>query len=316
VNDPTLLWGSADLMRAMDQLGIGEAETTAKLPAAFMTPSSVSDGADRPRIALQVVEDADRDFAIDLFKTSYRKYTHDYHGTATVYAPDGAEVARADVRTSGLKRFRLSVAADGQTGVYTVLITVDDPWHWTLDTLEFDLTAGAHVVRVCPRYDREYLDAVCIARAGEYFPTLQGDPPVGSMILQPEDGTLDEGYEVVDWVGALGGKAIRSTTTDLRDDGPWATIAFEVAEAGRYRFFARVWKGYADLLTVQIDDQEPFQCKQSHDMDGNAYPVWSIATTLGEDAVVKPFCNVGKYNMGAYTTEALKDHPALHGGTR
>lgn len=46
-------------------------------------------------------------------------------------------------------------------------------------------------------------------------------------------------------------------------------------------------------------------------MDANAYPVWSIATTLGEEAVVRPYCEVGKYNMGEYTGEALLPHPAL-----
>lgn len=311
VNDPTLLWGSADLVRAMDQLGIDEPEMSANLPAAFMSPGRVSEGRDRPTIAFQVVANEDRDFAIELFKTAYRKYTHDYRGAATVYAPDGAEVASADVRMSGLRRYRLDVPADGQTGVYTVIVTVDDPWRWTLDALEFELGAGAHTVRVCPRYDREFIDAVCIAKAGEYFPTLDGDPPAGSVILQAEDGEMEPGYEIVEWADALGGKAIRATTTDRRDDGPWVTIPFEVPEAGRYRFFARVWKPYADLLNVQIDDQEPFQCKQSHDMDANAYPVWSIATTLGEEAVVRPYCEVGKYNMGEYTGEALLPHPAL-----
>jgi hypothetical protein len=212
---------------------------------------------------------------------------------------------------SGLRRYRLEVPADGQTGVYTVLVTVDDPWHWTLDTVEYDLEAGEHTIRACSRYDREYLDAICIAPAGDYFPTLDGDPPADAVILQPEDGQLDPAYEVVDWVDALGGKAVRATTTDSRDDGPWATMRFTITEPGRYRVFARVWKPYADLLNVQIDDQEPLQCKQTHDMDGNAYPAWSIGTTLGEDAIVRPYCEVGKYNMGAYTTEALQEHPAL-----
>lgn len=311
VNDPTLLWGSADLIRAMSELDIPEPDLTARLPAAFMTPSSVSDGADRPTIALQVVADEDRDFAIELFKSNYRKYTHDYRGSVTVHAPDGAEVARADVRTSGLRRYRLDVPADGQTGVYTVIITIDDPWRWTLDALDFELEAGEHVVRICPRYDRLYIDAISIAPAGEYFPTLHGDPPAGALILQAEDGEMEDGYEVVEWVDALGGRAVRATSTARRDDGPWLTLRFEVAEAGTYRFFARVWKPFADLLNMRINDGEPVECKQSHDMDANAYPVWSIATTLGEDAVVMPYCDVGRFNMGAYNPENLLPHPVL-----
>jgi hypothetical protein len=310
VSDPTLLWGSADLIRAMHERGIQEPEMTARLPAAFMTPSAIS--VDRPAIALQVVAGEDRDFAIGLFKTSYRKYTHDYRGTATVYAPDGAEVARTAVEASGLRAYRLEVPADGQTGVYTVVIAIDDPWRWTLDALEFDLEAGRHTVSVCSRYDRLYIDAVCIARAGEYFPTLHGDPPAGSVILQAEGGDAGPDWEVVEWVGALGGGAVRATTTGDRDDGPWLTIPFEVEEAGRYRFFARVWKPYADLLNVRINGGEPFQCTQTHDMDANAYPVWSVATTLGEEAVVRPYCTppTGR-TMGPYTPEALQPHPAL-----
>ena len=311
VNDPTLLWGSADLLRAMDQLGIPEPDLSAKLPETFMTPSRIGANADRPKIALQVIEDADRAFAIDLFKTSYRKYNHAYEGTAIVYAPDGTEVTSAPVRMDGLQRYRLEVPADGQTGVYAVTITVDDPWYWSVDALDFDLEAGEHTIRLCTRYDRQYIDAICIARAGEYFPTLHGDPPAGSLILQVEDGEMEPGMEVVEWVDALGGGAVRATTAEDGDNGPWVTLNFEVPEAGRYRFFARTWKSYADLINVQIDDQEPFQCKQTHDMDGNPYPSWSIATTLGEDAIVQPYLDLGKYNMGAYNPTALLPHPAL-----
>ena len=46
-------------------------------------------------------------------------------------------------------------------------------------------------------------------------------------------------------------------------------------------------------------------------MDGNPYPSWSIATTLGEDAIVQPYLDLGKYNMGAYNPTALLPHPAL-----
>jgi len=312
VTDPTLLWGSADLVRAMREVGVAEPTLTAKLPGAFMTPPPSDSPVrrfDRPAIAFQVNEAADGPFVIELFKTSYRKYTHDYEGTARLYAPDGALLQELAVRTSGLRKYALQVPADGKTGTYLVVITVDDPWRWSLDQLDFELAAGEHLLRVCPRYDREYVDAVCIARAGEYFPTLQGDPPAGSMILQVEDGRLPESYEVVGWHDALGGQAVRATQAP-GDDGPWIELRFAVEQAGTYRFFARSWKGYADLLNVQIDDGPPVQCKQSHDMDGNAYPVWSIATSLGEDAIV-PYCVVGKYNLGTFDFATLRPHPAL-----
>lgn len=314
VTDPTLLWGSADLLRAMREVGIAEPTLTARLPGAFMTPppaDSPLSRFDRPAIAFQVNEAQDGPFAIELFKSSYRKYTHDYEGTARLYAPDGAPVQELPVRTSGLRKYALAVPADGQTGTYLVVITVDDPWRWSLDQLDFELAAGEHVLRVCPRYDREYIDAVCIARAGEYFPTLQGDPPPGSMILQAEDGALPESYEVVAWHDALGGRAVRAVQAP-GDDGPWVELRFTVDQPGTYRFFARSWKGYADLLNVQIDDGPPVQCKQSHDMDANPYPVWSVATSLGEDAIV-PYCVVGRGNLGPFDFATLQPHPALEG---
>ncbi len=313
VADPTLLWGSGDLLRAMSELGIEEPKLTARLPGTFMT-SPTDDtrlqGFDRPTIALQVVEEQDQAFEVMLFKTSYRKYTHNYRGSARLVAPDGTLVAETEVRAGGLRRFGLAAPADGQTGVYTVLISIDDPWRWTLDQLDFELEAGGHLLRVWPRYQREYVDAVCIARAGEYFPTLQADPPPGSLILQVEDGHMAPNYETVQWNEALGTGAVRA----LAGPGPNAAIEipFAVDEPGTYRFFARVWKGYADLLNVAIDDGDPLLCKQTHDMDGNCYPVWSIATTLGEDAVV-PYCNVVKNNMGTYDPSALRPHPALEG---
>ena len=312
ITDPTLLWGSADLLRAMREVGIAEPALTAKLPGAFMTappPDSPLRRFDRPAIAFQVNEAQDGPFAIELLKTSYGKYTHDYEAAARLYAPDGALVQELAMRTRGLRTYALQVPADGQTGTYLMVITVDDPWRWTLDQLDLELDAGEHTLRICPRYDREYLDAVCIARAGEYFPALQGDPPAGSMILQAEDGRLPEGYEVVGWNDALGGRAVRALASP-GDDGPSIELPFTVEQAGTYRFFAREWQGYADLLNVQIDDGPRLQCKQSHDMKGNPYPVWSIATTLGEDAIV-PYCIVSRANLGQFDHSTLRPHPAL-----
>lgn len=312
VTDPTLLWGSADLVRAMREVGVAEPVLTAKLPGAFMTPAPADSPLshfDRPVIAFQIKEAQDGPFSIELFKSSYRKYTHDYEGTARLYAPDGALMQELPVRTSGLRKYALAIPADGKTGTYLVVITVDDPWRWSLDQLDFELAAGEHVLRVCPRYNREYLDAVCIARAGEYFPTLQDDPPPGSMILQAEDGALPDSYEVVAWHDALGGRAVRAVQPP-GDGGPAVELRFTIEQPGTYRFFARSWKGYADLLNVQIDDAPPVQCKQSHDMDSNPYPVWSIATSLGEDAIV-PYCVVGKYNLGTFDFATLQPHPAL-----
>ncbi len=306
VTDPTLLWGSADLVRAMDQLGMREPELTSTLPGVFMTTPTeewVGSKLPLPSIALQVTEEQDQDFSVMLFKRCYRKYTHDYRGTARLHAPDGTLVGEHSVIASGLRRYSFDVPADGQTGVYTIIITLDDPWKWTLNQIDFELAAGEHVLRFNTRYDREFVDAVCLAPAGSYFPTLQGDPPPEAMIFEAEDGTLPDGGVTVPSESAHGGLAVRCLGGEKAG---FIEVPFTVAEAGTYRFFARVWKGYADLVNVTVDDQEPKLCKTTHDMDANCYPAWSVATTLGEEAVV-PSWVVGKYNLAVFDATAIVD---------
>ncbi|MBT3379332.1 MAG: hypothetical protein HN406_27275, partial [Lentisphaerae bacterium] len=310
VADPTLLWGSADLLRAMSELGMREQAPTATLPLVVMSPSSKDSPlptSDRPTIAFQVVAAEDRPFTVMLFKGAYRKYTNDYHGHATLFAPDGAPVAEKAVRTSGLRRYRFDVPADGKAGVYTLIVNIDDPWRWTLDQIDFELTAGPHTLRVRPRYDREYMDAFCLAKAGSYFPTLNSTPPPEAIIVQAEDGILPIDADIVARHGAQGGKAVRFHTQRSEDA---IQIPFEIPEAGTYRFFARRWKGYADLLNVSVDDQPEALCKQTHDMDGNTYPAWSVNTSLGEDTVV-PVWHPGTRRVHTYDATKLLPCPAL-----
>jgi len=310
VNDPTLLWGSADLVRVMGELGLNEAGTTATLPMVFLPPIG-EDGpfssCDRPTMAFQVVEDRDQPFTVTLFKGSYRKYTHDYRGVARLYGPDGALLGEQAVRTSGLRRYRFDVPADGRTGAYTLIVGIDDPWRWTLDQIGFELAAGKHVLKVRPRYNREVMDAFCLTEAGAYFPGLGGEPPSGAVMLQAEAARVPENYVALSLVGTLGGRALRMTSNGK---GESLEIPFEVARPGTYRFFARVWKPYADLLNVAIDDQPEVLCKQTHDMDGNAYPAFSVGTSLGEQAVV-PCWRIIKRNFAAYDPSPLRDTPAL-----
>lgn len=310
VADPTLLWGSADLVRAMTELGMREEELTATLPLVVMTPvpeDSPMPRLDRPAIAFQVVADQDQPFIVMLFKGAYRKYTNDYHGTARLLAPNGTLVGEQPVQTSGLRKYRFDVPADGQTGAYTLIVSIDDPWRWTLDQIDFELAAGKHTLKVRPRYDREFMDAFCLAEAGSYFPTLAGEPPPSAMIFQAEAGKLPESAEVIEVVGALNGKAVRMCVE--RSDFA-IEIPFEIPKAGTYRFFARVWKGYADLLNVVIDDQPEVLCKQTHDMDGNPYPAWSVNTDLGEEAVVQVW-HEGTRKVRAYDPSRLRPCPAL-----
>lgn len=310
VTDPTLLWGSADLLRAMDELGMREQELTATLPLVVMSPvpkDSPMPRLDRPAIAFQVIAEQDRPFTVMLFKGAYRKYTNDYHGNARLFAPDGTLVGEQPVQTSGLRTYRFNVPADGQTGVYTLIVSIDDPWRWTLDQIDFKLTAGRHMLKVRPRYDREFMDAFCLAEAGSYFPALGKEPPPSAMIFQAEGGQLPENAEVIELAGALNGRAVRMCVE--HSDGA-IEIPFDIPKAGTYRFFARVWKGYADLLNVTIDDQPEVLCKQTHDMDGNPYPVWSINTDLGENAVV-PVWEQGTRKVRTYDPSGLHPCPAL-----
>ena len=310
VSDPTLLWGSADLLRLMTDLDLHEPRVTATLPRVFMTPAPEGSSVpvcSRPLILGQIREERDQPFSIMLFKASYRKYTHDYQGDATLFSPDGARMAQQQVRTSGLRRYQFDVPKDGKTGLYTVAIRINDPWRWTLDQIDFSLSAGQHVLKVWPRYNREVMDCFCLARAGTYFPTVAGEPPADAMIVQAEEGVLPDNFAIVAMEGAHGGRAVRMLRNS---EGSCVEHVFTVPNAGVYRFFARVWKGHADLLNVTIDDQPVALCKQTHDMDGNAYPVWSLGTTLGGDAVV-PSWQLLKRNFASYDPSNLVISPAL-----
>ncbi len=312
VTDPTLLWGSADLVRAMGECGITEPELTATLPAVFMTPPAEPPDHfpqfDQPTVVLQVNEEQDGPFTVALFKSSYHKYTHDYQGTAKLYAPEGKLVDERAVRTSGLRKYHFDVPRDGQTGLYTLLVSLDDPWRWTLTQLDFDLDAGRRTLQVRPRYDRLHIDCFCLAPAGEFFPTLHGEPPRDAIWLEAESDPVPPDYTVVPDASAQGGACIRSAKT-------WNEAnlerAFEVPEAGSFRFFARIWKPYADLLYVSVDDGEEHLVQQTHDMDGNAYPVWSIACTLGEDAVTPYWGDLPRRNMRPFNAAGIRATPAL-----
>lgn len=312
VTDPTLLWGSAGLVRAMAECGIPEPRLTATLPAVFMTPPAEPPDHfpqfDRPTVVFQVEQERDGPFTVALFKSSYRKYTHDYQGTAKLYAPDGKLIDERPVRTSGLRKYHFDVPRDGQTGLYTLLVSLDHPWRWTLTQLDFDLDAGRHTLQVRPRYDRLHIDCFCLAPAGEYFPTLHGQPPQDAIWLEAESHPLPPDYIVVPDASARGGACVRSARTRNPAN---LERPFEVFEGGSYRFFARIWKPYADLLYVSVDDGEEHLVQQTHDMDGNAYPVWSIAYSLGEQAIVPYWGDLPRRNMGPFNAAQMRATPAL-----
>ena len=125
-----------------------------------------------------------------------------------------------------------------------------------------------------------------------FFPWLSQEFPPGTLRLEAESAPLASDYGVFENPAATERLYVRSRVS--RNAEPMR-YAFRVppgpggaSEAPRaYRFFARVWKPYADLLNVSVDDGPAVTAGQVHDMDGNTYPVWSVGTSLGDDAVVR-----------------------------
>ena len=315
VNDPTLMWGSSDLVTAMRWLDIPGPAVAQTLPGVFMTeraePSPLVPPQTRPTITFQVTEDTDQSFTVHLFKGCYRKYTAAYHGVAKLYDPDGEMAAQQPVSTEGLQEFTFAVPKDGKTGVYTLQVVLDDIWRWTVTDASFDLTPGTHVLTVAPRYSRLWFDRFMLVPDAAYFPWLDETPPHDAIVLEAESAPLAKGYEILMHPDASGGRCVRRAVRHKNEAMRYDFSVPPHQGARRFRLFARIWKPYADLLNVRMDDQPAMLIQQTHDMDGNVYPVWAIGTSLGEDAVVRYWERVIPGKPSRYSAKYLKPAKAF-----
>ena len=292
VNDPTLLWGSADLVRAMHERSLSEPVVVQTLPLVYMNqPSGVTTPLPphtRPTVYLQVVEASDQDFTISLFKGCYSKYTTNYHSTATLYDPEGQVVGRQRAGTEGLRELKFAVPKDAKTGVYTVEVALDYVWRWSLEDVAFELAPGDHVLKVASRYDQLCLDQLLLVPGLTYFPSRGGRFPEGSILFEAENGRLADGYEGFENPAASERLYVRSAVSRnaAAISYPFSVPRGEDPTGKRtYRLFARLWKPAPDLLTAAVDDQPTVELQQLHDMDANTFPLWSVATSLGDGAV-------------------------------
>ncbi len=308
VNDPTLLFGSADLVMAMHELKIDEPTIAAVHPMAFMPSSNagqplapeVTDSA----ITFQVVEKEDRDFEVHLFKGCYRKYTVAFTGKATLFGPDGTPIETVPVRCDGLRHVVLRGPADGQTGVYTVRVSLSDIWRWTVQDMTFELTPGKHTLEVASRYDRQWLDKLVLTPHPGEFPWEVDALSEQAIVMEAEDYPAT-GFDVFKHPGASGGKYVRRV-----DPGADTRQRFTFTVPGnrpvRYRLHARTFKPRADLLNLWMDGGKARLLYQVHDMDPNTYPIWSVNCTLGPDAVLRYWETPRPGRPGVYTTEHLR----------
>ncbi|MCE5237845.1 hypothetical protein LLH23_05075 [bacterium] len=312
LSDPTLLSGSADLVRGMQEAGIAEPRVRDSLPSVTMTPWL--EGADklpqydRPTIVFQVNEAQDQAFEVVLFKSSLRKYTDDCRGRATLHAPDGKAVGEQPVHTGGMNKFHFAVPADGQTGLYTLVVSLDDYWRWTLAQVDVDLKAGTHVLGLRPRYDRIFLDQLCVAKAGGFFPTLMAQPGPEAVMIEAETGPLPPDFVLVKDAFASGGVCVRATKGD---SGSTLERTFSVPADGTYRLFARIWKPQSDLLNVTVDGQGQYVLQGVHDMDNNTFPTWSLGCSLGDGSIARYWLGEPVRNAAPYSAAYVKPTPAL-----
>jgi hypothetical protein len=285
INDPTFLWGSADLLRGMRDSGMSFSNHTSTSQDVAFTPVSVPDSPLAvfacPVLAFQFTEEADRDFTVRMYNRPYRKYSGKYRGRAMVTAPDGTLVGHCPIRTDGFRNASITVPRDGQTGVYSVFIALQDYWRWTIQEIRFDLKQGENIISLQPRYDRMLIDAVCIAKPNTFNPfEAAGRNPADYQIIEAESGILPAGYLAFTDLYASQQRAVRKAGATVP-----MQLKVTVPEAGVYEFFARIWKGGPDLIEVSVNGGEAVNCTQVHDMENNDYTFWSVTTDLDKATV-------------------------------
>jgi hypothetical protein len=278
VNDPTLLCGSADMVKIMDELDIAPLQNSAELPWAFM-PSGLK------RVGImdfQVHENIDQDFIITLYKSSVFKYTLPYKGYATVFAPSGSEVMRKPVSNKGINIYSFSVPADRETGKYTLEIELNNIWQWTMEEKILHLKKGSNRLLVDTRYGHTGLDAVGLAPLGR-FPWIAEDTAY-IRVFQTETGKLPSGWQVFTHPGAYGQKYVRRLVSSAKQ----LELPVQAAADGSYRVYFRVWKPKADMIELQVTDVDTiYRIQQIHDMSTTAFPTWSLNSSLGVGSIAR-----------------------------
>lgn len=313
VNDPTFLWGSADLLRGMRDSGMPFSSRPSAGVDVALTPVTVPDSPLAvfacPVAAFQFTEKEDQDFSVLMYNRPYRKYSGLYRGRAIVAAPDGTLSGSCPIRTDGFRNAIIKVPRDGQTGLYTVFIALQDYWRWTIEEIRLELRQGENTIALHPRYDRILIDAVCVAKPNSFNPFAAyqaGAVPDGVRIIEAETAAITPGYLVFSDLQAGQQQAVRKA--GAREP---LQLKVDVPEAGTYEFFARIWKGGPDLIEVSANGGTPVNCAQVHDMDNNDYTFWSVTTTLADTPVTTAAATEASFkNMTAVFTDGSNLQPA------
>ncbi|MDD3127546.1 MAG: hypothetical protein PHT27_08020, partial [Candidatus Izemoplasmatales bacterium] len=252
INDPTFLWGSADLLRAMKEAGMPFPAKVHETPPVAMLPlvsGSPLAALKCPVIMFQVDKKKDCDFDIFLYNRPYGKYSGLYSGIAGVTDAAGKIIDSCQVRTDGLRMFKLHVPQSGKAETYTVFITLQGQWRWTIEDIPFDLMKGVHELKINPRYSRVLIDAICLYKKSSFDP-FSGKAliPQDCIFVQAENSVVPDNFIKEEDLTAENGVAVRK-----KDDGDPLVLNVDIPEDGTYYFSARIWKGTADLLEVSMD---------------------------------------------------------------
>jgi hypothetical protein len=297
--DPTFLWGSADLLRAMRQDNMPFPKESVMSPLVAMTPPA--DGTlpaafKFPAVVFQLEKKTNEPVDISLFSRPAGKYSAEHTGVAALAGPGGKIISSLPVRTDGLRKYTLSIPAGAQDGIYTLAAALRDQWRWTVDDIRFPLKKGPHKLKLALKYNRLMVTAVSVSKPGAFNPFSGKASNDGDVVfLRAADWKIPAGFKRVDDISADGGAAVRlaNATTSLEAD-------FSAPEDGVYEFFAKVWKGAPDLIMLSVDDETPVKCAQTHDM-GNDASNWMLSVSAPPE----------KCRIITGASETFKNMPAL-----
>ncbi len=282
ISDPTFLWGSADLLRAMRQDKLELADRGAMTPTVQMNAFGAVTPEGKlpfPATVFQVNDVEDRAFSLTLYsmpEPAY-KYSHKADCVARLYAPDGKLLKTDSFTTHGMNQYKFDVPADGQRGIYTLVVVLKNPWHWTLDYLPLQLTAGRHVLEVEPRFNQVALDRFCFAPAGKFDPNS-----AANIMIEAESAPLPQGYVREDNRYASGTAAVRKAGAKRP-----LVYEFKVPKTGTYLFRAGIYRGATkNSLEISVDGSPKIDCGQTHDMAANPYTCWMLGSSLGADSII------------------------------
>jgi hypothetical protein len=308
INDPTFLWGSADLLRAMQQDKMKLADHGSMTPALLTHVAEAGSAAENisgPMAVFQVKDPDDKPFSLTLYTSPYKayKYSHKTACISLLYAPDGKLLKADSFSTFGMNKYKFSVPKDGQRGIYTLIVTIKNPWRWTIEYLPFKLKAGKHTLKVTPRYDRLLVDTLCFTRNGKFNPKSDKN-----VFIEAETGTSESKYEKFSNRYAREKAAVRKLTGKKP-----LVYNFSIPEAGTWYLHARLYKGAPDLMEVSVDNGKPVYCRQTHDMTSNSYTCWLLSSSLGVKSIVPTWVTGRTSYSGVpiFDSNNLKPSPAF-----